>query len=139
MKKHLSLLFLVVLIVLMQIFPAFAAEPTNVNAEIWDKLAAKALFIGKGLQTSGYLIAGIGLIFFSFLALFNKISWKTLAYIMLSCFVLGTMFMVIDYFSDGKHEMQFEELENSADANPGNKTNTPGGAVEVPKDEKLPK
>lgn len=76
---------------------AFAGEET----EIFDELADRAATIGMGLRDSGYLIAGFGLIVFSFMAIFNKISWKNLAYIMLSCFVLSIMFAAVNYIAEG--------------------------------------
>jgi len=68
--------------------------------EVFDKLAGKAGTIGNGLRRAGFAIAGLGLIVFSFMAIFNKISWKNLAYIMASCFVLGSMALIIKYISD---------------------------------------
>lgn len=98
MKNLGLLLFLVVAFVLSQVNPVFADD------EIWDKLASKASFIGFELKRSGYIIAGLGLIVFSFMAIFNKISWKNLVYIMLSCFVLSTMALIVNYFSDAQSE-----------------------------------
>lgn len=63
---------------------------------IFGKLAEKAGVIGNGLRGVGYIIAGLGLIFFSFMAIFNKISWKTLGYIMVSCFFLTAIWAIID-------------------------------------------
>ncbi len=76
---------------------AFAGEET----EIFDQLAARATAVGVGLRDSGFIIAAFGLVFFSFMAIFNKISWKTLAYIMLSCFVLSTMFWYVMWVAEG--------------------------------------
>ncbi len=96
--KRLSLFcFFVAFCCVAFVSPAFA-DPSSGDA-IWTKLADKASLIGGGLQQSGFLIGGIGLIFFSFMAIFNKISWKTLAYIMLSCFVLSAMVGLVNYFS----------------------------------------
>ena len=41
-----------------------------------------------GLILLSVLFAGLGLIAFTVAAIFNKVSWKTLAYIMLSTFIL---------------------------------------------------
>lgn len=76
---------------------AFAGEEN----EIFDQLAARATAVGVGLRDSGFIIAGFGLVFFSFMAIFNKISWKTLAYIMLSCFILSTMFWYVMWVAEG--------------------------------------
>lgn len=97
MKKIGIFCFLVAICCIVFVSPAFA-DPASGDV-IWDKLAGKASKIGGGLQRSGFIIGGIGLIFFSFMAIFNKISWKNLAYIMLSCFVLSAMVALVNYFS----------------------------------------
>ena len=91
-------LFMLLSLMIVGITPdAFAGEEN----EIFDQLAARAAGVGVGLRNSGYIIAGFGLIVFSFMAIFNKISWKTLAYIMLSCFILSVMFWVVTYIAEG--------------------------------------
>lgn len=65
------------------------------DADIWGTLADKAQTVGEGLADAGYMIAGLGLVVFSFMAIFNKIKWSTLAYIMTSVFVLSAMAFVI--------------------------------------------
>ena len=97
MKKIGVLCFWVAILCVVMVSPAFADAASG--DAIWDKLAGKASTIGVGLQKSGFIIGGIGLIFFSFMAIFNKISWKNLAYIMLSCFVLSAMVALVNYFS----------------------------------------
>ncbi len=101
-------LFILLSLMIVGITPdAFAGEEN----EIFDQLAARAAGVGVGLRNSGYMIAGFGLIFFSFMAIFNKISWKTLAYIMLSCFILSVMFGVITYIAKGGRgipDLQFD-------------------------------
>ena len=72
------------------------------RADIFDSLASKAGVIGEGLQSSGFIIAGVGLIVFTFMAIFNKIQWKTLAYIMFSTALLSAMIAVIGWVSGGK-------------------------------------
>lgn len=108
MKK--TFLFLFVSFVLMGISgDAFAG-----NADvIFDNLAEKAGTIGKGLRDSGFLIAGFGLIVFSFMAIFNKISWKMLAYIMFSTFVLSTMIGAISYISNGQSGNPFPDIQST--------------------------
>lgn len=63
-----------------------------VDGDVFAKLSNLGGSLGIGLARSGYLIAGVALIGFSVAAIFNKISWKTLAYIMMSTFIL-TMLM----------------------------------------------
>ena len=72
------------------------------GGDIFGQLATKAETIGGGLRSSGFIIAAIALLVFSFMAIFNKISWKTLAYIMMSTFLLTVMVAAINYFADGK-------------------------------------
>ena len=98
-KEICWLFFLVTVFLLAVTSPVFAQQAQSSGDEIWTKLAKKAAKIGHGLQHSGFIIGGMGLIFFSFMAIFNKISWKNLAYIMLSCFVLSAMVALINYFS----------------------------------------
>lgn len=71
------------------------------GADIWTDLATKAGKVGGGLAGSGYIIAGLGLITFSFMAIFNKIKWSTLAYIMLSTFILSAMTWLVSSAQDG--------------------------------------
>ncbi len=81
---------------------AFAeGEGGEGDADIWGTLATKAGIVGGGLTGVGYIIAGLGLIIFSFMAIFNKIKWSTLAYIMMSTFVLSAMVFVIKMMQDG--------------------------------------
>ncbi len=68
---------------------AFAADATT---DVFARLGTLGGSFGIGLARLGYLIAGLGLIAFTVAAIFNKISWKTLAYIMMSTFIL-TMLM----------------------------------------------
>lgn len=115
-----------------QISPAFA-EPSS-GDKIWTVLAGKALLIGTGLRKTGYIIAGLGLIFFSALAIFNKISWKNLAYIMLSCFVLTCMIALINYFStSGDPAANYDSFTgNGADSSVSNSTEVQGGVPQAP-------
>lgn len=110
MKKYGLFVIVCMLVCFTFISPAFAAA--SGGDEIWTKLAGKASIIGKGLQRSGFIIGGIGLIFFSFMAIFNKISWKNLAYIMLSCFVLSFMVALINWFSEIKDGELNPDIEN---------------------------
>jgi len=78
----------------------YAAETANDDTgDIFTTLGNRAQSIGFGLKRVGYIIAGLGLIFVTFMAIFNKISWKTLFYIFLSCFTLTLMTGVINMMS----------------------------------------
>ena len=87
LHKMCSLLFFALVLTLFCSPNAYAA-----SGDVFDKLSNLGGTFGVGLARSGYLIAGIALIGFSVAAIFNKISWKTLAYIMMSTFIL-TMLM----------------------------------------------
>ncbi len=88
MKKDrcISLILLsVLLLCAFGVSDTFAADATS---DVFGRLGALGGNVGTGLARLGYLIAGLGLIAFTVAAIFNKISWKTLAYIMLSTFIL---------------------------------------------------
>ncbi len=91
---------------------AFAAG----EGEIFDQLADRAIVIGGGLRDSGYLIAAFGLVFFSFMAIFNKISWKNLGYIMLGCFILSTMFWYVMWVAEGSNSIPVLNFDTQGEA-----------------------
>lgn len=66
-------------------------------ADVFDELALRAGNLGNNLQKVGYIIAGLGLIAFAVAAMFNKISWKTFAYIAMSTFFLTAMTAAITW------------------------------------------
>lgn len=113
MKKYLAYsLFLAVFLFTNNAFAEGAGE-------VFTKLAETAGSIGMGLRNAGFLIAGFGLIVFSFMAIFNKISWKTLAYIMLCTFILSTMIGIIGYIKKGERSnssnLNFSDVQNTGD------------------------
>lgn len=77
--------FVVAIFAIINCQPVYAA---NAGGDVFGKLSTLGGTLGIGLARVGYLIAGVGLIAFSVAAIFNKISWKTLAYIMMSTFIL---------------------------------------------------
>lgn len=129
MNKYAWLLVLVVIFCMTLMSPAFAA-PSD-SDPIWSALAGKAHLIGQGLKRSGYIIAGIGLIFFAFMAIFNKISWKNFAYIALSCFVLTFMIALINWFSSkGNHNPATENTKFTG-AGAADSTDIKGGVPSI--------
>ena len=104
MKKYLPLM--VLFLTLAIINDAWADD-------IFDKLAMKAGVVGTGLRKSGFIIAGLGLIMFTFLAIFNKIQWKHLAYIMFSTAVLSGMIALIAEVRGSKGNVNAESLKFS--------------------------
>lgn len=119
-----------ILVLLFAIFVVSISD-AYADSDIFTSLAEKASTIGKGLRSSGYMIAGIGLIVFSFMAIFNKISWKNLAYIMLSCFLLSVMFGVVNYISGGKSGVSDLTYDSSSSSST---PSDPGNAKDVPAD-----
>ena len=84
-----------------------AADATAGNVDpIFTALADRASNVGSGLRNVGIIIAGFGLVVFSFMAIFNKISWKTLAYIMMSTFILSVTGLIVSYISGKNVEQQ---------------------------------
>lgn len=81
MNKKCNVFFFLVAV----LFFAFAPEA---HADVFDKLQGLGNAMGTGLAKFGYMVAGLGLLAFSVAAIFNKVSWKTLAYIMMSTFII---------------------------------------------------
>lgn len=94
MKGKSFLLYLISLLILFML-------PQDASADIFDELADRGEVVGSGLRGVGFIIAGFALIAFSIAAIFNKISWKTLSYIMISTAVLSAMTLVIDTMRGG--------------------------------------
>ena len=90
MKKYGILKFLLLLGALIFAGDAYAGD-------VFDELALRAGNLGNNLQKVGYIIAGLGLIAFAVAAMFNKISWKTFAYIAISTFFLTSMTAAITW------------------------------------------
>ncbi len=75
------------------------------NANIFAILKAKIYSTLVDLRRIVYVIAGFGLVMFAVLAIFNKVSYKHLGYIMISLCLLSLMFPFLEYFS-GKGTIQ---------------------------------
>lgn len=99
------------------------------SGDPWHQLGDTAQAIGWGLRKAGYIIAGLGLITVSFMAIFNKISWKSLWYIFLSCFTLTAMTVVINLMYNGE-DKSYETWAGSG----GSSGEGFGGDVELPGD-----
>lgn len=109
-------------------FDAFAGDAGGGSDPIFGKLAGKATQIGQGLQDAGFIIAGLGLIVFTFMAIFNKIQWKTLAYIMFSTAVLSAMAGIISYISNGKGRVSLRVSSNYMSTSASSNTDVQGDA-----------
>lgn len=74
------------------------AYPMDAQAkDVFGRLADLGDSLGGGLKQTGFMVAGLGLIAFSVAAIFGKVSWKTLAYIMMCTFILAFMSAVVSY------------------------------------------
>ena len=75
---------------------AFAAED---GKDLFTTIQGKLITTLQDLRQIVYVIAGFGLVMFAVLAVFNKISYKHLGYIMIGLSLLALMFPFIEYFS----------------------------------------
>lgn len=91
MKKYSIISFVCIAVSFLFIGDAYAA------GDVFDELALRAGNLGNNLQKVGYIIAGLALIAFAVAAMFNKISWKTFAYIAMSTFFLTFMTAAITW------------------------------------------
>ncbi len=94
MKQRSKFLFLI-LLVGMALLPSGAFAADNIFQIISNKMISTVIDIRRIV----YVIAGFGLIMFTTLAIFNKISFKHLAYIMIGLSLLAVMMPFINYFS----------------------------------------
>lgn len=92
-----KIFFLALAAIVLTASNVYAAE----GASIFSSIADKADNVAGGLKNAGYIIAGLGLIGFAVAAMFNKISWKTLVYIMISTFCLTLITAIITWTQAG--------------------------------------
>ena len=106
-RKFLRSLFLMTLFCLLVVsFEAFAQE-----AEIFDTLQYKLYTTLKDLREIVYVVSGFGLVMFSVAAIFNKISYKHLGYIMVGLSLLSLMFPFLEYFSGDDYFSKKEDAQ----------------------------
>lgn len=94
MKHQFKYLFLTLLLGVL-LLPASAMAADNIFQEISRKMMTTVIDVRRIV----YVIAGFGLIMFTTLAIFNKISFKHLAYIMIGLSLLAVMMPFINYFA----------------------------------------
>lgn len=119
MNKNILKLFLL-MVAVVWFYPAMASAA---DTAVFDKLSNKGYFIANGLIKNGYIIAGVALIAFSFAAVFGKIQWKTLGYIMMCCFFLSALTAIATYVTDPTVTMEGHLVANGAGGDnsiPGN-------------------
>ena len=88
MKKNRCIGLILLSVLLLCTFGVSDTFADDATSDDFGRLGSLGGSFGTGLARLGYLIAGLGLIAFTVAAIFNKVSWKTLAYIMLSTFIL---------------------------------------------------
>lgn len=94
MKRQFKYLFLTLLLGVL-LLPASAMAADNIFQVISQKMMTTVIDVRRIV----YVIAGFGLIMFTTLAIFNKISFKHLAYIMIGLSLLAVMMPFINYFA----------------------------------------
>ena len=131
-KSFSKVAFLAFLVIVLMPAVSYAAA----NGDVFDTIQAKMISTVKDVRKIVYVIAGFGLVMFSVLAIFNKISFKHLSYIMISLIILALMMPFIEYFSGYKiedNELNYDnflreddmsvtgsDAENTTDCTPGN-------------------
>ena len=96
------------------------------SGNIFQQLACRAGVIGSGLKTVGYMIAGFGLIVFSFAAIFGKVKWPLFATIMFSCFLLSATVFVVNMMTKNGDSSWIGGIKgNGSDYYSDNATNVP--------------
>ena len=80
---------------------------------IFNKIATKMLETVGIFRHLAYVIAGFGMIGFTFGAVFNKISWKHFGNIMISLFILSVMIPIIEYVVYGENSSKQLKFGNT--------------------------
>ena len=114
---------------------------------VFEKVRQKAASSLKDVKLVVYILGGFGLIGFSFMAIFNKISWKWFANIAISLFLLSVMGLFIDDFtgtSEHSSLLDYGDYLNADEPYPSSGTNNevpvnnPGEGGEAPLEEETP-
>lgn len=89
--------------------------------DVFDIIQAKMVNTVRDVRKIVYVIAGFGLVMFSVLAIFNKISFKHLAYIMISLSLLALMTPFINYFGGElpENDLDYGTFINESSAQEG--------------------
>lgn len=106
--------FLLLSLIVFSSNSAFAA-----SGDIFTIISNKMVSTIQDVRKIVYVIAGFGLIMFAVLAIFNKISFKHLAYIMIGLSLLSLMMPFINYFSGAElsdSEYSYENFIAGGDA-----------------------
>ncbi len=116
LKQYLKPVFMLTMFgVLIFATAAFSAQADS-NGNIFDTLEYKIYATLHDLRQIVYVISGFGLVMFAVAAIFNKISYKHLGYIMIGLSLLSLMFPFLEYFSGatgdtiGDRNLEFESF-----------------------------
>lgn len=92
-----------------------AADASGSN--IFKTIAVRMMVVVRDLRMLAYIIAGFGMIAFTFAAIFNKISWKHFSNIMISLFILSMMTPLIEMviFDNDSQHLEFGSVVASGD------------------------
>lgn len=84
---------------------------------IFKTIAVRMMVVVRDLRMLAYIIAGFGMIAFTFAAIFNKISWKHFSNIMISLFILSMMTPLIEMviFDKDSQHLEFGSVVASGD------------------------
>ncbi len=84
--------------------------------DVLEIVTRRAALAVVGLKPIVYVFAGFGLIAFAWMAIFNKISWKWFANIVMGLFLVANMGRFIEYFvaGDGVDHYYIGQWENGA-------------------------
>ena len=83
--------------------PNNTSSASGSKASVFSTIAKRMWEIVRDLRKLAYILAGFGMIAFTFGAIFNKISWKHFGNIMISLFILSIMTPLIEYVIYGEN------------------------------------
>ena len=109
-KRNSILITLLVAFMICCCSEAFAAVIPNVM----NTLGERTQTFARQLRSFAFIISGFGIIMFTWAAIFGKINFRHLGYIMISLFFLSGVGLFISYFTGGDartfHQYSFREL-----------------------------
>lgn len=90
---------------LVLLFTLITCNPAYADGAVFQGLSDYATNFAVGFKYFAYVLSGFGIIMFTFLAIFGKINFKHLGYIVLCLFFLSGVGALIDYIldADGKY------------------------------------
>lgn len=123
-KHNKNILFIAMLSVLFCV--AFVTDASAAN--IFETVKEKVYNTLHDLRAIIYIIGGFGLVCFTFAAIFGRISFKHLATISFSLFLVAAMGLFISYFTeDGTAASKLEYRDNTSANNNSTPNDSPDG------------